>query len=846
MIEISEQNLPKSQFNEKLKPYWNSQLSQLSKRTKEAMWEWRSHGRPRGDHPSNVKYKEAKREYRREKRLAEIEYQRACVKEIEENNELDQRAFWFLVNKSRGQKKSGVCPIKNDDGILLTNEDDIREEWRQYFESLFTPKLTAKYDNTFEEHVHNRLTEFNTESYRRPDVVLKAKVEYEEIEKICTNLKRKKAPGWDLIDAEHIIYGGEQVWKLIGIVCNAINRIEELPTQCKRGVLIPIPKAGSDNTYKDNNRGITISSVFAKIYEKVLMVRWEPWLRQYRVIDDAQGACQPSCSSLHTNWLLREIIAFNQERGSNVYIASLDIRKAFDTVWIKGLLYRLYETGIEGKLWRIICNMYENFECCIQIGGKNSSWFTVKQGVHQGAPLSMILFLIYMNPLIKELKETELCASIGDIQIGSPTFADDMMIVALSNRALQSLVQKADEFSRKWRYEYNVRKSGIMSYGKNTDTREILLGNTPIPRLDTMKHVGTIMTTANDGVMENIESRITKCRRCVFGFQSMGSRRYPINPISLSKVYCSVSLSKLLYGMEVMDISKREMEALEACHWETGKIIQKLPKNTSNATALPSLGWLSIKGMIQKMQLKFIGSILAMPPENLYKKVLIHRYYQHTHSKDHRGPTHKFIETMKEVGTIEKLEEVIQNGLCDNRDKSIWKKEINELIQSHESTRWLMTCPMYSNISIYKGVMIIGKTWVWWQYCRKKPSDTSKCVKLLKLICGCRIHENDKAEMCPLCYENFNDNEKCIHILFECQELSNTRTHGWGECIRMMPQAMQNDVEEMSVKEKTMYIASGMKSEWIQDEWLGIYQKMICFVSKLYDDFSEQMKQQNT
>ena len=46
-------------------------------------------------------------------------------------------------------------------------------------------------------------------------------------------------------------------------------------------------------------------------------------------------------------------------------------------------------------------------------------------------------------------KETALCARIGDIQVWSPTFADDMMIVALSKRALQTLVQKADDFSTK-------------------------------------------------------------------------------------------------------------------------------------------------------------------------------------------------------------------------------------------------------------------------------------------------------------------------------------------------------------------------------------------------------------
>ncbi len=42
---------------------------------------------------------------------------------------------------------------------------------------------------------------------------------------------------------------------------------------------------------------------------------------------------------------------------STVWVCLLDIRKAFDSVWIPGMLYTLYQTGIDGKLWRIIKDM---------------------------------------------------------------------------------------------------------------------------------------------------------------------------------------------------------------------------------------------------------------------------------------------------------------------------------------------------------------------------------------------------------------------------------------------------------------------------------------------------------
>ncbi len=57
------------------------------------------------------------------------------------------------------------------------------------------------------------------------------------------------------------------------------------------------------------------------------------------------------CLSIHTNWLLRETISYNVERENNVYEALLDIKKAFDSIWNKEPLYRLFEIGTDRKLW---------------------------------------------------------------------------------------------------------------------------------------------------------------------------------------------------------------------------------------------------------------------------------------------------------------------------------------------------------------------------------------------------------------------------------------------------------------------------------------------------------------
>ena len=88
-----------------------------------------------------------------------------------------------------------------------------------------------------------------------------------------------------------------------------------------------------------------------------MMGREEKWLKSQTAIDEMEGAGQEKISSLHTSMLLQETIAWNVDKNNPVHVAFLDIRKAFDTVWVNGLLYKLY------KLWLTTKNSPKNDIC---------------------------------------------------------------------------------------------------------------------------------------------------------------------------------------------------------------------------------------------------------------------------------------------------------------------------------------------------------------------------------------------------------------------------------------------------------------------------------------------------
>ena len=70
------------------------------------------------------------------------------------------------------------------------------------------------------------------------------------------------------------------------------------------------------------------------------------------VVSRLQVACRRKYSRLHTALLLQESIASLLEDNTKVFVLYLDVKKAFDSVWIDGLFHHLYALGVTGKTGR--------------------------------------------------------------------------------------------------------------------------------------------------------------------------------------------------------------------------------------------------------------------------------------------------------------------------------------------------------------------------------------------------------------------------------------------------------------------------------------------------------------
>ena len=74
---------------------------------------------------------------------------------------------------------------------------------------------------------------------------------------------------------------------------------------------------------------------------------------------------------------------------------------------------------------------------------------------------------IHVNELIKIVADCEYSLPIGRLKLGSLTFADDMTLPTLFPTFLQLLMDKAFRYSRKWHFDYNETKSGVVTFGEH-------------------------------------------------------------------------------------------------------------------------------------------------------------------------------------------------------------------------------------------------------------------------------------------------------------------------------------------------------------------------------------------
>ena len=112
------------------------------------------------------------------------------------------------------------------------------------------------------------------------------------------------------------------------------------------------------------------------------------------------------------------------------------------------LFQKLDNVNIPKQISKII--RHKGMKSIVMINGVQSKPFEIKNGVRQEGVLSSLLFLTFIDGLLKELEQRGLGAVVCDLETGNPTLADDLTLITMTPVHLQKMLLIVGRYVNKW------------------------------------------------------------------------------------------------------------------------------------------------------------------------------------------------------------------------------------------------------------------------------------------------------------------------------------------------------------------------------------------------------------
>ena len=208
--------------------------------------------------------------------------------------------------------------------------------------------------------------------------------------------------------------------------------------------------------------------VVCKIFWHILKERLATVVEEFNLVVEEQGVfrrgrgCRNQIVSLI---LLGQTKVTLQEDG---FLAALiDFSKAYNRVCREKLWGCLRGYGVKGKFLAILQALYLENSMEVKIGDKRSDHFSVSTGLKQGCVLSPLLFSLYINGLIVELKQKRCGVECGGLLLPGLLFADDTSLFGEDVEGLEQSPMVLDEWCLRWGMMVNVENQPSSILGGN-------------------------------------------------------------------------------------------------------------------------------------------------------------------------------------------------------------------------------------------------------------------------------------------------------------------------------------------------------------------------------------------
>ena len=381
------------------------------------------------------------------------------------------------------------------------------------------------------------------------------------ISKHLKSLDCSKSTGPDGISNEILSHISDGISIALATFFNYSIRMGTFPKCWKIANVIPIYKKGN-KSHLNSYRPISLLNCLAKVFESCIAFAIRQHLEKYDLIYKQQSGFIPGDSTCNQLIVINDIILSALEQGEEVHAVFLDISKAFDRIWHRGLIHKLkFYFGIEGPMLRWFQSYLSGRKQRVVLNGYSSPLRTIFAGVPQGSVLGPILFIMYINDLSREVL-TNLFLFADDSTLVNK-FRDYNISTSLINHDLQAI----EKWAKIWLMDFNPTKTESMTFSAKREPSKangFLFFDSLITEVFTHKHLGVTfhhrMSWSDhiDLISNKCMSRLNILRRI----------RKKIPRDALLVLYSTMIRSLMEYGIVLfshLDIAKFEKVQYQAC-----------------------------------------------------------------------------------------------------------------------------------------------------------------------------------------------------------------------------------------------------------------------------------------
>ena len=371
-----------------------------------------------------------------------------------ENDEIPVRKF--LTFEKNKQKRLVINQISPQTSTPITNPALIRKIFYQHYNDLWNI-LPAQFDTQDYLSDVKSIDQAHIESLHTPTLCISR----EEVKDAVNSLNKHSSPGSDGLTASFY----SMFPLLIPVLTETFNNallLKHLSCSQRKALVKLIPKVSQPKSIKDW-RPISLLNTDYKILALIISKRLKPLLKLY--ISPEQQCGLPNRHIFNNHLDIKSAIDYANDISHPLAIIQIDFRKAFDSISHQFILDIAHHIGIPSAVLSWIKVILASVSSQLIINGQQSEPIPIKRGIRQGCPLSMLLFILGIEPLTQKINQDPTIRGItlGKQHLKVLHFADDVILFLTDPQSIVMVNRILQSFSHFSGMKINPTKTKILS-----------------------------------------------------------------------------------------------------------------------------------------------------------------------------------------------------------------------------------------------------------------------------------------------------------------------------------------------------------------------------------------------